>query len=173
MPSSPPHFSPLQFSSIFLEWASTHIWCPSYCGCYPTYILLDCLALIANGACIHEFHKTIANKETMLTRISSQDSGQRVKSESPMSQTYPEKALFVYFKRCFLNIRLLIQHTSRSWLLSSINDKKVQGYPYWHFPVTSNTLDGACTFIWCPRFCGATQGMNLGSSGSNNQRGLH
>lgn len=107
------HSSLFQIANISLDEARTHVWCFSCCGCHPRFGSLECLALIANGAYIHESNRTVANKETMFTRLFFQDSRQREKSEASISQTSLKKSYFI-LRSYFLKFRLLIQHASRS-----------------------------------------------------------
>lgn len=51
-------------SSTSLQGDCIHIWCPSPCSFHPREGLSECMALIANGACICKSSKTI-KKDTV------------------------------------------------------------------------------------------------------------
>lgn len=47
------------------------IWYPGFYGYHPKNISFDVLALVASGACVHGFNRTVAKKETILNWLSS------------------------------------------------------------------------------------------------------
>lgn len=56
----------IQVTSISLEAACTYIWHPRFYSCHLRDSTPDCLALIANVACIHESCKTVLDKEVIV-----------------------------------------------------------------------------------------------------------
>ena len=71
IPSLPSPSSLPQAINISLERACAHNWHPSSCGCCLRHGPLDCLVLLANGACIYDSHSIVANKEAILNRYRS------------------------------------------------------------------------------------------------------
>lgn len=67
-PPRPIPSSSLQVTSISLEGACTYNGWHSCCCYQPRDGCLECLALIANGACIHKCHRTAANKEVVTNK---------------------------------------------------------------------------------------------------------
>lgn len=65
---SPSPSRPIQTISISLEGAYTDIWHSRLCGCCQRDGPLDCLAAIANRACILQSHRTSAHKEAVPNR---------------------------------------------------------------------------------------------------------
>lgn len=64
--------------------------------------------LIINGASTQESHRTAINKDAFLNWLSFKDSAQRKQAEVLISQSFPERDLFAYFKRFCQRVRLLI-----------------------------------------------------------------
>lgn len=56
----------IQVTSISLEAACTYIWHPRFYSCHLRDSTPDCLALIANVACIRESRKTVLDKEVIV-----------------------------------------------------------------------------------------------------------
>lgn len=88
-----------------------------FCSCWPKDGPLDLQALIANGTCIQEFHRTIANKEAVLRvrdhRLPHPPSYTQEPREERASKTAhlpvsPGKALTTYFFSCCLKVHLSI-----------------------------------------------------------------
>lgn len=76
---------------------------------------LNCLALIANGACIHESLRTRTNKESFLIRHRSTPCGYTPEprtggaAKMPTNQFLSRRNLTTYFPRCCLKIKLQIK----------------------------------------------------------------
>ena len=72
------------------------------------------LALKANTACVHETHKTIANKETgvngceVLTVAMFLRSVLRNQAKKSITQSLPERNVTAYFTSCCLRVQILI-----------------------------------------------------------------
>lgn len=87
------------------------------------------------------------------------------------------KGLFTYFKGCCFQVKLLVEHTFRGWLWSSLDTWKLGGHHLHVNPLASSKHQclperNLCTWLalwlmWLP-LCGCT----YGSSGSGSQWGL-
>lgn len=68
------HLPSATFQHVSTSWRGdgTLVWCPSVCGCHQ-WIPLDCLALVATGACVHELKGTSAKEDMVLERVSQCD----------------------------------------------------------------------------------------------------
>lgn len=76
--------------------ACAHVWCPGFYGCYAENTYLDSLALVARKAFAHGFNGMVTNK-TVLNWLSPQGPLQRNQTEMLISQSSPERDIFVYF----------------------------------------------------------------------------
>lgn len=123
----PSHSSPLQITNICLEGACTQVWSPRFCGCCPRDRTLDHLALIANGACIHESHRIVVNKEAVINKHRSsplqlytqaRHRGSQQKS-SPLGFSLERSVLTTYFANYCLHLgaecNLPLWDNDRSW----------------------------------------------------------
>lgn len=66
---------------------------------------LDPLALVTRVASIHRSHRNVTNGEIVLNWLSPQGSVQREWTETPISSSFTERGIFVYFKSFFLGGR--------------------------------------------------------------------
>lgn len=73
-----------------------------FLGMWPQNTPLDTLALVSSGAYVHGFNEMVANKQTVLNWLPPQGLVQRQQTEMPISQSFTERDIFVYFKSCNL-----------------------------------------------------------------------
>lgn len=67
----------------------------------PQRTLLDYLALVA---CICRYNRTVTNRETVLNRLSHQDTAQRQQTKMP---NFHERVILAYLNSCGLRGRVL------------------------------------------------------------------
>lgn len=78
-----------------------------FCSCHPESTSLESLALVASGAPVPGLSRTVASRETVLTRLSSLGSeGAGGNTHLPI---FPQRCIFSDFKRCCLRVRLPIR----------------------------------------------------------------
>lgn len=109
------------------------LWLIQACQCLPERSLCTCLVpwflwLLPRGcvsslrdsgggkAGICRSHRTVANKETILSQLSTQGSVQREQTEKAISLSFPERDLYKIFKSCCLRVQLPISlHLGADW----------------------------------------------------------
>lgn len=119
-----------------------HVWCPEFYGCCAEDISLDSLALVASKACVHGFNTMVTNKEkSILSWLVPQRSVQRKQTEMSISQPFPERGIFAYFKIFLLRVQLPSRlPLGTDWDLPLWDtDRCLDTFNYWEPVKTKNT----------------------------------
>ena len=79
---------------------------PDFCSCRPEDTSLESMALVAGGTRVPGLSRTVASRETVLTRLSSLGSeGADRNTHLPIC---PQRGIFTDFKSCCLRVQLPI-----------------------------------------------------------------
>lgn len=66
-PSLDPFSALLQVTNNFLKDAFAYVWSTDFSVSWPEDALFDHMAMVASGAPVHRSHRTVANKNQLLT----------------------------------------------------------------------------------------------------------
>lgn len=88
--------------------SDVHIWYPRFHSCHLQDAPLRCLPLMASGALVCRSHRTVANKETFLNQLLFWAPEKREQKKTPISQSFSERIILLFFKSHCLRICLLI-----------------------------------------------------------------